>query len=241
MHGMDRAWLLALVPRPYREAAPYRRRFAFALAVSLALHAAAMFGLRAGLGAGSAGVGPVALNARLVPLQDMADTAAPAGASPPGMETPASDGIAARPRDAQALARGGGENRPPGRPGAPGALPFNFIQAGYYYLASKVHKPPAAIGDIDFQYPENSPLKDGMVQARVLINARGSVDDVIVEVSEPPGVFDAAAIKSLLTGKFSPGLLHGIPVPTQIAVEVRYMDPGSSTLPGVNIAVKNKN
>ena len=241
MHRMDRAWLLALFPRLYREAAPFRRRFAFALAVSLALHAAAVFGVRAGLGTGNTGSGTFVINARLVSLQDIADPATLADASLPSVETAASDNTVARPRDAQAPAKVEGENKARRQASAAGALPLNFIQAGYYYLASKVHQPPVAIGDIDFQYSENSPLRDGMVQARVLINARGSVDDVIVEVSEPPGVFDAAAIKALLTGKFSSGLLHGLPVPTQIEVEVRYKDPGASALPGVNVSVKKNN
>lgn len=233
---MSGVGLLTGPARLYREAAPFRRRFAFALAVSLALHAAAVFGVRAGLGAGSSGGGTVVLKARLVDATDPAATAL----APAEPVTSAPDSPVVRPRETQP-ARADGENKAPRRPSASGALPLNFIQAGYYYLASKVHKPPAAIGDIDFQYPEDSPLRDGMVQARVLINARGSVDDVIVEVSDPAGVFDAAAIKALLTGRFSPGLLHGIPVPTQIEVEVRYKDPGSSTMPGVSIAVKKNN
>ena len=97
---------------------------------------------------------------------------------------------------------------------------------------------PTAKGDIVFEYPEDSQLRDGIVQVRVLINAQGTVDDAIVEVADPPGVFDAAAVKALLRAKFSPGSLHGIAVASQLIVEVIYKDPGSSTLPGVNLSVK---
>jgi len=83
-------------------------------------------------------------------------------------------------------------------------------------------------------------LRNGVVQARVLINARGGVDDAIVVAADPPGVFDAAAVKALLKARFSPGSLHGIAVASQLLVEIRYEDPGSSSLPGVSISVNNR-
>lgn len=218
------------------EAAPTRRRFAFALALSLALHAVVVVGVRAGRGAGSPATsspGSV-LTARLVPLEDAAAMPLPAESTP----VDATSAITAR--EAVAAPQPDAVRRPP-RPSASGALPLDFIQTGYYYLVSKVHKPPVVQGDINFEYPDNSPLRVGVVQARVLINAKGSVDDAIIEAADPPGVFDAVAIRALLRAKYTPGLLHGIAVPTQLMVEVRYQDPGSNTVPGVNISVKNRN
>lgn len=222
----SRSWL--------SETAPTRRRFAFALALSLALHAAVVVGVRAGRGAGSPGERVSAgnlLTARLVPLEAAALQMTPEATPTDSPTRSVSESVAPAAADAA---------RKPRRPLASGTLPLDFIQAGYYYLASKVHKPPVLLGDIHFEYPDNSPLRNGIVQARVLVNARGSVDDAIIETADPPGVFDAVAIRALLAAKYSPGLLHGFAVPTQLMVEVRYLDPGSSTLPGVNISVKQR-
>lgn len=228
---MDRAGLLTGLARIYREAAPFRRRFAFALAASLALHATAIFGVRAGRGdaSGITGVHATTLNARLILPDDASDRPQSVAAT---AEAPVGE-----PARASAGSGSGNDGKPP-RPAASGALPLDIARAGYYYLASRLQVAPTAKGDIVFEYPEDSQLRDGIVQVRVLINAQGTVDDAIVEVADPPGVFDAAAVKALLRAKFSPGSLHGIAVASQLIVEVIYKDPGSSTLPGVNLSVK---
>jgi hypothetical protein len=226
----------------FNEAASFRRRFALALALSLALHTAAVFGLRAGRGAGADGSTPgphrVALLARLVAAADQGDETGRVSAE---SASAASEQALPAPRstDQGTTAGSSGDGRPR-RPAAAGALPLDLARVGYYYLASRLQVPPKALGDIPFEYPEDSPLRIGVVQARVLINVRGGVDDAIVEMADPPGVFDAAAVKALLKARFSPGSLHGIAVASQLLVEISYTDPGSSTLPGVGISVRNR-
>ena len=230
---MDRAGLLTGLARIYREAAPFRRRFAFALAASLALHATAIFGVRAGRGdaSGITGVHATTLNARLILPSDTS------GPSPQSVTTVAEQ---ATREPIRASTASGNDGKPP-RPAASGALPLDIARVGYYYLASRLQVAPTAMGNLVFEYPEDSPLRDGIVQVRVLISAQGDVDDAIVEAAAPPGVFDAAAVKALLRAKFWPGSLHGIAVASQLIVEVIFKDPGSSTLPGVSLSVKKSN
>ncbi len=96
------------------------------------------------------------------------------------------------------------------------------MQTRQYYLASRVHRPPSILKRAEFVYPESIRVQEGAVVARVLINEQGGVDGVVVAVSTPAGIFDAPAIEALLQWRFVPGLLHGKPVPTQIAMEVRF-------------------
>ena len=96
------------------------------------------------------------------------------------------------------------------------------MQTRQYYLASRVHRPPSILKRAEFVYPESIRVQEGAVVARVLINEQGGVDGVVVEVSTPAGIFDATAIEALLQWRFVPGLMHGKPVPTQIAMEVRF-------------------
>lgn len=207
------------------------RRLLLAIAASIALHATAVATLRAGRGEGSGGGASAAtrLTARLV-TQPQA-----------GLPSPPSSIVAAAEhaiQDAPASNRQAGRRDRPPRPAASGTLPLDIVRTGQYYLASRLQVPPRAIGDLLLEYPEDSPLRDGVVVARVLINARGGVDEAIIEAADPPGVFDSAAVRGLLRSRFSPGSLHGIAVASQLLLEVRYRDPGNSTLPGVSISEK---
>jgi len=104
-------------------------------------------------------------------------------------------------------------------------MPLDLLRVRDYYLSSRLHKPPAALEPFRFDYPAESTVRDGRVMARILINERGGVDDVIIEKADPPGTFEANTVASLLRARFSPGELHRQPVPSQISVEVRYHNP----------------
>ena len=221
-------------------AAPTWRRFALALVVSILFHAVAVIGLRAGIGTGNGPTRSVSmLTARLVTQQvtghdqghDMQHSLVQVTAGSPDGHSTAER--SERAQSADSVARSTLHS-------GSGTLPFDYLKTGYYYPAAHVHKPPSAIGDINFEYPPNSPIREGMVFAKVLINARGGVDMVVVENAEPAGVFDDVAVKALINAKFSPGLMHGIPVPTQLLVEIRYRDPGGNFIPGTGITLKNR-
>lgn len=208
------------------------RRLLLAIAASIALHATAVATLRAGRGEGAGGGTSAAtrLTARLVTQSEAGVPSSPPASSAAAAEHAMQEALASR--------RQAGRSDRPTRPAASGTLPLDIVRTGQYYLASRLQVPPRAIGDLLLEYPEDSPLRDGVVVARVLINARGGVDEAIIEAADPPGVFDSAAVKGLLKSRFSPGSLHGIAVASQLLLEVRYRAPGNSTLPGVSISEK---
>lgn len=209
------------------------RRLILAIAASIALHATAVATLRAGRGEGAGGgESTVArLSARLM--------LAPPAQSPSSPASAIADAEPARPPAPVADRPAGRSERPP-RPAASGTLPLDLARTGQYYLASRLQVPPRVIGELPLEYPEDSPLRDGVVVARVLISAGGGVDEAVIESADPPGVFDSAAVRGLLKARFSPGSLHGIAVASQLLLEVRYRDPGNSTLPGVSVSEKRR-
>lgn len=189
-----------------------------ALALSLALHLVVVLGLRAGaLPSRVAGPQSMPLAARLAPepaqqggmlaTSAAADLAMPAGSTPPpGQVHGDTTSSASR-----------------------GEVPLQPALQRQYYLASRVHKAPTLLRRAEFTFPEGVNLREGVVVARVLIGETGKVDGVVIDLSQPAGAFDGAAMAALLQWQFTPGILHGAPVPTQIAVEVRFS--ASDTLP----------
>ena len=124
-----------------------------------------------------------------------------------------------------------GRNMPSGQEqGAPsassttsrGSVPLDPALQRQYYLASRVHKAPTLLHRTEFAFPDSATAREGVVVARVLINESGTVDGVAIDVARPAVQFDAAAMEALLKWQFTPGILHGAPVPTQITVEVRF-------------------
>ena len=110
--------------------------------------------------------------------------------------------------------------RPPpaAQPAAP-ALP----PAPAYLLGANLDVGPQPIGDIEPEYPESANLQEGKVVVRVLINEAGSVDNVAVVRSAPAGLFDPSALEAFAKAQFSPGRAGGVPVKSQITVEVHFL------------------
>jgi protein TonB len=55
-------------------------------------------------------------------------------------------------------------------------------------------------------------LIEGYVLLRFIVTEQGTVADPEIIQSEPPGVFDRAAIRSVLRWKYQPQLANGKPV-----------------------------
>ena len=72
-------------------------------------------------------------------------------------------------------------------------------------------RPPQFIGGVDLVYPEAAKAQgvEGRVVVRYDIAADGSVVNVVVEASEPPGVFDEAALTAVRSWRFRPRLDRG--------------------------------
>jgi len=95
--------------------------------------------------------------------------------------------------------------------------------ASDYAFAIDLNPGPRPLDEIDPEYPDTVKLRSGTVVLRLLISATGHVDDVAVVRAEPAGVFDQAAIDAFSKARFDPGIAGGVPVKSQIRVEVEFM------------------
>lgn len=76
---------------------------------------------------------------------------------------------------------------------------------------SNVNKPPKLIFKSDLEYPHEARLKNitGYVNLKIYVNELGAVEKVEIESSEPKGIFDLSAIKSIKNWKFEPAVIKG--------------------------------
>ena len=107
---------------------------------------------------------------------------------------------------------------------SPAAAPDTTLPpAPDYALAGGLNPGPQPLDEIEPDYPDPIYLREGTVVLRLLIGDTGHVDNVAVVRSEPPGVFETAALEAFGKARFSPGMLGGLPVKSQITVEVHFM------------------
>lgn len=89
-------------------------------------------------------------------------------------------------------------------------LPTDLLEVG-----------PVVIEDIPGDPPElQGRSESGTMVLTLLINANGTVDQVIVESSDLPDIFAEVARRDFLTTRFSPGVRNGLPVPTEMRIEL---------------------
>lgn len=74
-----------------------------------------------------------------------------------------------------------------------------------------IHRPPRLLIKSALDYPSEARQNSvsGFVLLKILVNTSGSVESVQVEHSEPRGVFDAAATRSIKEWKFEPAIVKG--------------------------------
>lgn len=92
-----------------------------------------------------------------------------------------------------------------------------------YLLGVRLDPGPQPIGDIEPSYPDSGHLREGTVVLRILIDEAGHVDNVAVVRSTPKGAFEDAAVEAFAKALFSPGRAAGVPVKSQITVEVHFI------------------
>lgn len=110
-------------------------------------------------------------------------------------------------------------------PDIPPPIPPASTEASRFseYRAVGLNPPPRPLHDIDPEFPSDAGLREGLVAIRLLIDEKGIVDDVVVIRSSPRGVFEDSAIQAFRSARFSPGMFLGIPVKSQLVVEVEFM------------------
>ena len=91
-----------------------------------------------------------------------------------------------------------------------------------------------AVGDLDapltvlVRVPPQYPLRakyrgvQGWVLVRFVVNEDGSVGNVTVQESQPPGVFDQSVIRCVTGWRFKPGTVEGIPVRAWAETTIRF-------------------
>ena len=96
-----------------------------------------------------------------------------------------------------------------------------------YFAASDLERRPALAAPISPEYPAEAPAGGGYLVLKLLINEIGTVDRVAVLVSDPEGAFDQAAVSTFGGARFTPGMRHGVPVKSQMTIELKYhAEPG---------------
>ena len=104
----------------------------------------------------------------------------------------------------------------------------------YYFSARDLDIRPAPRMRIAPLYPAHLAAQQarGYVILRLLINEDGLVDRAEVVRSEPPGVFDDAAVAEFSAGRFTAGVRNGRPVKSEMYYEVRFdYEPPPLNLP----------
>jgi TonB family protein len=208
------------------------------VAFAVAIHAALLFSLRIPIGGGSAESVVRSVTVRFVTPQVAVSKSVVSAASPMEPEV-ASDPeelksslsvikapsqlplasasgtgraarIAAEPAPAASMpvARSQAE---PGLPPAPAYLSGGQLDPG-----------PRPLQDVEPAFPDEAGLQHGIVVLRLLINEFGVVDQAAVVHSAPKGLFEKSAIEAFAAARFSPGMLLGLPVKSQVTIEVEF-------------------
>lgn len=107
-----------------------------------------------------------------------------------------------------------------------GAVPETLIEKSRYYFSSEVDVRAEPLQMQALIYPEQAYQMRlyGKVKLRVYVNEEGNIDSVDVVEATPPGIFETAALKALLSGKFSPAEKDGRKVKNQKLIEINF-DP----------------
>lgn len=165
-------------------------------------------------------VGPNTVQLRLL----HSNTAAPPQTTPKLIDAPVGvvssvvrSSTSAAPVDGQGAGPSQGERASSPALAAPALRP-----ATDYRTISGLDVAPRALDAIEPEYPEEAGSIEGTVLLRLLINSAGGVDEAAVVRATPPGYFEASAIAAFSKARFSPGYFLGLPVKSQLLIEVGY-------------------
>jgi protein TonB len=90
--------------------------------------------------------------------------------------------------------------------------------------SSKLDRPPRLVYRAPLEFPEQAKAKAsaGQVLLQLLVTEEGTVGDAKVVESEPPGVFEAAALQSARLWKFEPGISSGKTISAWVSQRLRF-------------------
>ena len=190
--------------------------------LSVAVHTMLVLGFVRPHASGGVQLAASALQARLVTQASSPASTAPSEAGPPSVgsgqtganpptATPERTHGSAVPAAAASASTPSESTLQSGLPPAPG-----------YREAKGLNPPPRPLQAIEPVYPESAGLQEGSVVLRLLISSSGDVDEVAVVRASPAGLFEESALQAFARAKFAPGYFLGIPVKSQIFIEVGY-------------------
>lgn len=108
----------------------------------------------------------------------------------------------------------------------PNQPPIAFVLPDRYFSSSEVDRKAEALEVAPLIYPEEAYLRrlHGKLTLRLYINETGAIDSIDILASDPPGMFDQAALDAVLATRFRPALLLGRPVKNIKTIEIE-LDP----------------
>ena len=107
-------------------------------------------------------------------------------------------------------------------PAASAAVPSRKQPESEYFAGSRLDPGPKLLDDVEPVYPPEAGMTEGSVVLRLLIGTTGAVDQVTVVSAAPKGLFERAAIAAFSAARFSPGKVLGVPVKSQVTIEVQF-------------------
>ncbi len=104
------------------------------------------------------------------------------------------------------------------------ALELPLIEDPEFYPARQLDVLPRPLDEVALRYPEHAADQDlsGRVVLLILIDELGMVVEADVISADPPGVFEDAALESFRGVMFSPAIRHGRAVKSRLPVEVNF-------------------
>lgn len=96
--------------------------------------------------------------------------------------------------------------------------------ATHYYPARELDIRPQIRSQVEPAYPRTAfeQGQAGSVRLRILIDAQGRVDGVAPQGREASDPFTAAAITAFRAARYTPGIKNGVPVPSEVVIEVQF-------------------
>lgn len=95
----------------------------------------------------------------------------------------------------------------------------------YYFRTEQLSIKPLIVHDVDLpQSPLLSPLKLQTAVLRLFVNEYGTIDSILVEESPLPEVAVEILKDTFAKMVFQPGVINGLPVRTEMVIEVRLED-----------------
>ena len=94
----------------------------------------------------------------------------------------------------------------------------------YIFEISEIDAPPQPVARMRPQYPPMARMRsiEGTVDVEFVVGADGTVSAAAVTHSEPPGVFDDAALRAVKRWTFQPGTKDGVPVDVRVRQRLQF-------------------